>query len=550
MITAHGKGLHIVRDFQPISNAAEPPTFSLYTLGGRTALRYILKAVGRRLVTLDPLAGIAEPGSGTEVAPVPECPPAAKLYDRIIDGPYPLPNHAPDRLRRLGEVMDDAEPAGSDGLPAAYTYFGQFIAHEITRFRDKGDGCGPVNWRTPAIDLDSLVWTEPPTPPYALGVHEHAGTAVGRTTGELGRLEDLPRASDGAPVLPDPRNDSNLAVAQLTVAVTKLHQVLAAAAPQVSLEASKRRTARHVQSIVLHDYLPLLVQRDVYDEVMARGRCLIWPGGLSGSDPFLLPIEFAAACFRFGHSAVRGFYRVNPGLGNRVTERLLEYTHIGGAIRGAPARLFDSWTIDWPGLLDSADAQEASPIAANLAPALRDLSALLVDGGEIADLNARNAGLDYPAARINLAAHTLLRGAGVELPSAQTLLDHLDTRLGTGRTRPARLSDGQIADVAGTELQAVLADGRGPQRFVEHTPLWFYVLREADWFHGGRRLGPLASRVVMETLHAAVQATEDSIIGPDGSVSFTADRSLDCADPSRFTLTDLFRVARDVWQPA
>jgi hypothetical protein len=547
MNTSHGNGLHIIRDPRPVSDASDPPTFALYTLGGRTALRYRLKDTGRRLIVLEPLAAVVGPSPGAEAAS--ECPTAAKLYGRVVDCPYDLPDHAPERLQRLGEVMQDEEPAVGDELPAAYTYLGQFLAHEVTRFRNQGDGCGPVNWRTPAIDLDSLVWTDLPTPPYAQGVHERAGTAVGRTTGEPGRLEDLPRAEDGAPVLPDPRNDSNLAVAQFTVAVTKLHQVLAAAMPHLPLEAKKLLTARHIQSIVLHDYLLELVQRDVYDEVMARGRCLVWPDGPSGIDPFLVPIEFAAACFRFGHSAVRGFYRINATLGDHVSERLLEYTHVGGAIRGEPARQFDNWTIDWAGLLGGASPQTASPIAANLAPALRDLSGLLVDGGEIDDLNSRNAGLDYRKARINLAAHTLLRGAAVELPSAQTLLNHVDCRLGSSRTRPGRLTDIQIADVAGAELQACLTDGRGPQRFVEQTPLWFYVLREADAFHGGRRLGPLASRIVMETLHAAVQAAKDSIIGDGGAISFTADPCLGCADPSRFTLADLIRVARDVWQP-
>ena len=37
-------------------------------------------------------------------------------------------------------------------------------------------------------------------------------------------------------------------------------------------------------------------------------------------------------------------------------------------------------------------------------------------------------------------------------------------------------------------------------KFAQSTPLWFYVLKEAEKINDGRRLGPIGSRLVAETL--------------------------------------------------
>jgi hypothetical protein len=43
-----------------------------------------------------------------------------------------------------------------------------------------------------------------------------------------------------------------------------------------------------------------------------------------------------------------------------------------------------------------------------------------------------------------------------------------------------------------------------------NTPLWFYILREAEFNHN--RLGKVGSRVVAETFHRAIEASRFSVL--------------------------------------
>jgi hypothetical protein len=85
------------------------------------------------------------------------------------------------------------------------------------------------------------------------------------------------------------------------------------------------------------------------------------------------------------------------------------------------------------------------------------------------------------------------------------------------------LTKAQIRDGAGgASLAALSAEQR--TALVENTPLWFYVLREAE-LNGGRLTG-VGARIVAETIHRAMEGSRDSIVrdpafkprfGPNGS---------------------------------
>jgi hypothetical protein len=45
---------------------------------------------------------------------------------------------------------------------------------------------------------------------------------------------------------------------------------------------------------------------------------------------------------------------------------------------------------------------------------------------------------------------------------------------------------------------------------LKNTPLWFYVLREAEL--GGGRLGGVGARIVSETFHRAMEGSQHSIV--------------------------------------
>ena len=85
-------------------------------------------------------------------------------FGRIFDGLPPL-NATDAALQALAEAMAEApgdDPAADNSaIPAGYTYFGQFVDHDITLdttplAQQIADQNAVENFRTPALDLDSL----------------------------------------------------------------------------------------------------------------------------------------------------------------------------------------------------------------------------------------------------------------------------------------------------------------------------------------------------------------------------------------------------------
>jgi len=71
------------------------------------------------------------------------------------------------------------------------------------------------------------------------------------------------------------------------------------------------------------------------------------------------------------------------------------------------------------------------------------------------------------------------------------------------------------------------------------TPLWFYILREAQHRADGDRLGPVGGRIVAEVLVGLVRADADSYLSVDAGWRPT----LPSAGPDRYTLADLLTFA-------
>jgi len=456
------------------------------------------------------------------------------FYFRIMGACGPESGWGEANLRALANAIGrDEDSAITSQVPAAYTYLGQFIAHDLTHMRaadDKGDA---INVRSHALDLDSLFDTPPPGVLPQNGVIWKGGLALGQTTG--GRYQDLPRDWTGCPAISDARNDNNLSVAQMTVAMIRFHHCLCDLMPCVDPEDVKCQTRRHVQSVVLHDYLRRIIHPDVYDDILPEGnprgvRRVIFPTGKHGGsvlpDLFQVPIEFAAACFRFGHSMVRAGYDWNKKLNFGVSGyELRRQTHMGVITSEGP-RLNGDWPVDWLRLLDLSghdSARNSAAIDTRISSDLRRLD---------------DPWLPPDSQEPDLALITLLRGRKVGLPSGQSLHRHVAAHAATSLLSEIPLTGDEI--VAGLRRGSDL-DGVH-DLLKEEAPLWFYVLREAE-VRGcsGKHLGTLASRVVMETIHAAIEASPDSILSGE---PFDVLPGLKASDRSRFTLQDLITAGR------
>lgn len=436
-----------------------------------------------------------------------------------------------DLLLPLSRAMPDAPAAAaSSGIPAPFTYLGQFIAHDVTHTVFDGDFANPENYRSQAFDLDSVFGAVRAdfTPPADLP--ELGGLRLGPTAPSQQGYDDFPRDNTdkyrGVPCIPDLRNDNNLNVAQLTVAIMKFHWLLAQLYPSAPERELKAMTMRHVQSVVLNDFLPRIVDPNVYNDVRSPGRRdrrrVIFPKGLPRF--FQVPVEFAAACFRFGHTLVRDKYSWNAVQDTALSGQLRLFSHLAGVYRYVP-QLADSWIIDWDRFSHN---QASMAIDTRIAEDLRRLDRDWIDDPDVTG----------PGAPLSLGHVTLLRGDSMKVPTAQLLRTYLAGHLPDDAPELVPLAADEILPRGADWVQRHLCDDDQVE-LRERTPLWYYILREAT-FRGafGSHLGPMCSRIVMETIHAAIEAAPGNIIS--GTPFVTAARlPVQPAQREKFLFADM-----------
>ncbi|WP_347140878.1 heme peroxidase family protein [Paracoccus sp. SSK6] len=484
-------------------------------------------------------------------AAMPESPTAVAALDRLADS--------------MVEPLDDPE-TGPDGqsinssIAPVMTYLGQFIDHDITANTDRAapisaiDGdCAPQprdsverdldNLRDGSLRLDSLYGDRAGQGPFAdklAGLMKHPrhsnkmrlgiATPVGDrpplprdpaadllrlgflmsrneiTEADLNDLPDDLRATfmrngeinKAHAIIGDDRNDENLLVAQLHVAFLRLHNKLADQTGP-DFDAARKATRFHYQWLIVNEYLPAVCDPAIVGRVVAQGAPLysefFKKHRPADGAKMPMPLEFSVAAFRFGHSMVRGAYDHNRifGTAEAGTTQLIEnapfnllFAFTGGG--DMPNRdgsrhesLPDNWIIEWNRFIVSDQGKRAArKIDTRLAPPLKDMV-------------KEAAGVFKHLARRNLR-----RGYRLSLPTGQECIAAINGMNGYDRLpvlSPEEVSAGRDFMVdAGLDTQ---------------TPLWFYILREAE-LAGGNHLGPLGSTIVADTLVGLVVSDPQS----------------------------------------
>lgn len=462
-------------------------------------------------------------------------------YDRVSKETN-QPLHDESLLSELAEKMAEwPERWGkyqfnANGTPAAYTYLGQLIAHDLT-YHVPPAPAFPVRYRSAYLDFNSVFARDPDLSAGA-SVCEGRGLALGSTT--TNQQDDLPRTQSGEPILRDKRNDQNLTLSQLVVLITKFYQCLATGRADVS---EARLTARrHMQWIVLYDYLPRVIDPVVYRDVIRSGS---WP--LLGEGAGLIPIEFAAASFRLGHAMVRYRYpywrRGGSGASLRDLLQFTDHSAVSRLVRiEGEARLPDDWVVDWSFLLSSQEHGTRISLSAAIDENLPlDMFQLPDSIGDCIMSAPRQIGTKHGT--FNLAEHTLIRGNRLRIDSAQVLsaVAHVRLKEAGASPLPRRLPALRVAQTRSSGLSDYLmSDAAVSLR--HQTPLWFYFLREADVHASGQHFGPLASRITMETIYRAIWNDPDSILRNDFTPNFTD-------EDGKFGLKDLHNVVQKHWKP-
>lgn len=460
----------------------------------------------------------------------------------------PTVRHALKELGKKGSIMDAADemdivanpnlardlitnPAlnvnnpNNPALTAGMTFLGQFLDHDMTfdptsSLERQSDPESIQNFRNPLLELDNLYGSGPAASPHlydqiAAGegikflVEEIPGAAEA-SAGGFARF-DLPRNSQSTALLGDPRNDENLIVSQLHMSMLKFHNAvvdhvkadLGLVQPGEVFAAAQELVRWHYQWIIVHEFLEKTVGKPLVDDILTNGRKFYqWR-----NQPFI-PVEFAVAAYRFGHSQVRPSYRSNFGptpadINSQVFKLIFNDSLPDGPdpddLRGgkrAPTRF-----IDWQTFFDFGDgnARPNKKIDTKLSSVLFDLPGF--PAGDVQSLAQRN----------------LLRALTFSLPSGQDVAKAMSLPV----------------------LDAIHLSDLQPLKLHNRTPLWFYILREADVQEDGKQLGAVGGRLVAEVFIGLLQGDAMSYLKKDPGWTPT----LPSATADTFEMTDLLKFA-------
>lgn len=406
-------------------------------------------------------------------------------FGRLFPTLPPLAGHV-DSLReamreigKSGGIMDGGNTnPDNPAVFAGFTFLGQFIDHDVTfdptsQLEQQVDPESIQNFRTPLLELDNVYGSGPGASPH---LYDSSPANRGKLLIDVGFEHDLPRNSQGTALLGDPRNDENVIVSQLHLAFLKLHNKAIdfvkadGVTPPAGVFAKAQRLVRwHYQWIVVHEFLPHICGKDVVDDVLELGRCFYnWR-----NDPFI-PVEFAVGAYRFGHSQVRPGYRINANFAAAIFGQPGDPNDLSGGRRLPVER-----KMDWRNFFQTHDTapQLSKRIDTKLSPPLLRLP--FIPPGNSND-------------PVSLAERNLLRSITFSLPSGQAVAQAMAVKKAWKRVKLKDVLP--LPPSAFKDLKQI-----GNNLKLDHeTPLWFYILREAEARRDGRSLGPVGGRIVAE----------------------------------------------------
>jgi hypothetical protein len=498
-----------------------------------------------------------------------------KLFPRLAAAEFDLPG-----LERLAVRMtsrQDHNPTPEDerdpeegAIPAAYTYLGQFVDHDLTfdptsQLRDfltRSQIDGLEDYRSPRFDLDNLYGRGPADQPYMYepdGIHMLLGERMSGNPFDRDARQ-VPRGPNGRALIGDPRNDENRIVAQLHAIFLRFHNRVADYLAKTNylgrtpgFDDVRNWVRWHYQWMLVTDFLPKVVNDDTYQHVFAD-RHHPTPGlpGLRNGRLKLMPVEFSVAAFRFGHSMIRPEYRLNTTVERRpifsrnrgVRGRADDAADLGG-FRPIPG----DWAIDWQFFIDL-EQQGVAPAAAG--PQFDRIRrtpqmAYKIDTSLVSPLGHLPPRIAKDPSR--LALRNLMRGVALGLPCGQDVAAALHERVIANKD--LLIGKATAKDQRKLEPLAQIVPG-----FANKAPLWAYILSEAQvtsWQKADAaaslddipiKLGPVGGRIVAGVFAALLRGDATSYVRTDGlrgDASFTPIPEF--SRDGKFGLAQLINVA-------
>ena len=435
-------------------------------------------------------------------------------------------------------------------MTAGVTFFGQFLDHDLTLalkapLLENTEPRKTTNFRTAAFDLDSLYGDGPDGSPelydtssgdIKFRVEAIPGSAdMSRDKKERFDLPRLPpdpnQNNTSTAIIGDSRNDENVVISQFHLAMLRFHNAVVdelrkdktkanRAAKEIFKEA-QQQVRWHYQWIILNEFLPLTIGQDRVDDILRHGPHFYKVTDRTQDSFFrsprrepLIPVEFAVAAYRFGHSQVRPSYRLNfgPAPGSEFFAFIFDDNSVGSNdpdpndLRGG--RRASRRFVDWQTFFNFHDGNSRpnKKIDGKLSSPL-----MLLPGSKGPAPGLPNDEIQ------SLASRNLMRHVNFGVPSGQAIARVMNVRV---------LTPAQFAELA-------------PFNMDKSTPLWYYILKEAEILENGLRMGPVGSRIVGEVFIGILKADKDSYL----SVNRNWKPTLPSSTSGDFEITDLLKFA-------
>lgn len=561
----------------PTDKPASMTRRNLLRLGlGAAGTVVLLRNGGRALA--GPAAAAAGatpvPGEGGQLATFGRMFPKLAPFRPDGTGPAAADTSLPN-LAALANAM--LEPGGGSDTThgALYTYFGQFIDHDITldlqAQPDADFTFAQDTARSPLLDPQGNVVYDYESRKLNLSQIYGGGPGISPqlyaddglhflVPKNVNGVVDLPRRDDGTAIIVETRNDENQILSQLHVAMLLFHNAVVDALGIKNFPKAMRTVINYYQWTVLHDFLPLFTGQPLIDAMLA-GRGRVYDPGARAAAP-VMPVEFSAAAYRFGHSLIRNAYAMNPVISpNNRNARNTLFAGVGGATGpaggggvpltpagdlhgGYPLPL--DHQIDWRNF--SEDLFDPSVPGA----ALQVLKQPGADGLHMIGQSMFGHPPGVPLAG-NGAGMPIGGPAGVQ-PSGSNSIPYRDLVRGFFYQLP---SGQDVAAAYGlTPIDPAAAIPASIPGFSAGTPLFFYVLHEAfiqnqgsattdDFDNTGTaadfqsaQLGPVGARIVADVLLRLLKIDGAGILAG----GFTPAPPVAPA-PGQFRIADLLRFA-------
>jgi len=431
----------------------------------------------------------------------------AQAFNRLFPTLAPLVATQSDLALLANTMLDPVarQPTQGSKLPAGYTYFGQFVDHDITLdnttiLTAPADLNTLQNAQTSYFDLSCVYGV-------ANNLLDSNGLfVIGKNSnGE----DDLPRNASGIAIIGDPRNEENLIVAQIQLAFLKFHNKVMADVKLANPTFTVTQLVTEARKIVTWHYQWLVVEvflRDLCGPFFSRlfdaaGKPQIHSAFQSMYPN--IPIEFSGAAYRMGHSMVRDGYYLNtafdvfPIFSPSLPFPLVSIPDLRG-FRPLPAGQTISWDTFFP-MPFHKGFQVTEKFDPFVTEALFNLPMPVVVSDVPNILPLRN----------------LMRGTFTyQLPSGQDLA----TQLGIQDNEILKASNGSLV-IQTQNIPSVLPPNLTPSDlthlmtvFGDNTPLFYYCLADNHLNGQGNHLGSLTSFIVGQTFLCLISNNPDSYI--------------------------------------